>query len=756
MIPNYRNAKFLSRLSGVSGLALSIAFLSFYCGSVAASDTCPETSVQRSTAADPPDDAGGNKLANPRDISIRSKKVVTEQNRAELSGPSTIETRGAKINTEHAVIDRGLGHWSFDKGFSIEHPEWQFTATKAVVVTSEQTANIADAQLILLKDQGRVNIGRFVQSTKEFELDAVQLTTCPAENSSWRIQFDRLSYDQSTNTLTARNAALRLGKMPVLYTPYLRWRNLDKQTGFQLPRYDYDSTDGLRFGLPYRYQINSTLSFLVTPELMTHRGPALELTIPNDDFQLEGRWIPKDRQFNGDLSRELFDRNQVGSVFNPAARWSTQLAWNRSSDTWSLKLRHIATSDLDYVRDFGVDQDSIADLASESSFEINYIKSSLAAGLRVQRFKSNLIEDSAVQALPAIDIRWIPRWSRFRLNSHFNYADFERLHENVTIASSQRIYFRQGMEAMLYKRHWAELTASVAGSYTQFDYFTSIQTQRRKISRGISSYSISGALFLRGRDDPLNRFEPRFYYLNRSFEDQDHLPIFDSWPHVFNVSRLFTDRRQTGLDRISGTHSLTVGFRSHLHGLDQNRARGVIDVGVIRRFEPERRFDNLREKMQIGWSVNLGVQDRFQLDHTSYFGLGISRFTEIHTQASYRFGTRSFTSIGYAQNKALDFEQAHLGVQFPVSDKWHLIGAINRDIQHRQAFERIVGIGFNGCCLNWRLVYRDLLKADRYRDLIQTKENSKLYLQIELKGFASLGTKVESLLASKIPGFNIH
>lgn len=748
---NYRNHICSGYLRTLGVWTVVLAALALGVSATSASEDCPlnlSSSIR---------DKGENESSEPvsNDVTIRSDRVETEGSLTELIGPSTIQTRGSTVITNRAEIDREVGLWKFAEGLAVINPEWRFKAIAAQLNTKDESASLLGAQIEILENYKRVNLNTAAKQSSLVALSQVHLTTCPPGNSSWGLRLQKAIYEESTKTFAAQHVSLRIGTLPLFYVPFLRWREVERKQRLPSPKLDYGSTDGLRIRVPYPIASVTSLPVVLLPEVMTRRGAALGVALPYRDFQVMGRWMPKDRQFNGVLPRRAFDQLDETTKFDPVERWALELKGNQQYESWSLKFQHLATSDLDYVRDFGAEQDSIADLASESSVELTYAKQSLTSRFRAQRFESNIVADTVVQEAPKITVRWRPKWRRIRAESDIDYAQFERTHRNFTQSQSERTHLQQGVSLVMFKRTWADLSASAAIMRTRFDYFTQVRPIRRTETRDISSRSISGVLHMQQSANPMTKIEPRFFYLKRSFKNQEHLPLFDSWIHVFDAWRLFSDKRQSGIDRIPGVHSLTMGFRSYIHNRTANAVAGEVELGLVRHFNYA--SDSGHEgNTQVGWTANLRSNNRLSFVHSSLLNTADSRIAETHTLSSYRFNERAFATFGYTKHRVLGIEQSHFGFQLPISRRLHMIGAINKDLSHQQDFERIVGIGFDGCCLNWRFVHRDLVKADRYRELVGTKENTKWYLQIELKGLGSIGAKVESLLSARIPGFDVY
>src|SRR3546814_2666521 len=67
-------------------------------------------------------------------------------------------------------------------------------------------------------------------------------------------------------------------------------------------------------------------------------------------------------------------------------------------------------------------------------------------------------------------------------------------------------------------------------------------------------------------DDYVNTLEPRLFYLNVPYRNQDNLPIFDTGPMTFSWGQLFRDNRFSGADRQTDANQLTMAVtRSEEH-----------------------------------------------------------------------------------------------------------------------------------------------------------------------------------------------
>ena len=106
--------------------------------------------------------------------------------------------------------------------------------------------------------------------------------------------------------------------------------------------------------------------------------------------------------------------------------------------------------------------------------------------------------------------------------------------------------------------------------------------------------------------------EPRAFYVNTPFRNQNLLPNYDSGLNAFNFATLFTENEFVGNDRISDSSLLTTGLTSRL--LDPDTGAEALRVGVAQRIRFRDRQVNLpgvapvserASDLLLGASVNL-------------------------------------------------------------------------------------------------------------------------------------------------------
>jgi LPS-assembly protein len=117
------------------------------------------------------------------------------------------------------------------------------------------------------------------------ELSRVVYSTCdlcpedPTRPPLWQVEARRATQDKESERITYRDATVRLGGVPVLYTPYLSHPDpsAPRASGFLFPTLGYTRFLGAFAETPYFWAIDDTSDLTVVPILSTRQYPNLGL-----------------------------------------------------------------------------------------------------------------------------------------------------------------------------------------------------------------------------------------------------------------------------------------------------------------------------------------------------------------------------------------------------------------------------------------------------------------------------------------------
>ena len=186
------------------------------------------------------------------------------------------------------------------------------------------------------------------------------ITTCPPEDNSWSLGASLLRLKPSTGIGTARNVTLRLGKVPVFYSPFFRFPIDNRRyTGFLYPAFFQDSDNGESLYLPYYLNIAPNCDATIIPTLMSKRGLLINSEV---------RYLSQSSQ--GELGGGILtkDKLKFGNPHYDHKRWLLHWShqWNLT-DKWHSKINYDRAGDRDYLRDFSRISDvSDSDLLNQS------------------------------------------------------------------------------------------------------------------------------------------------------------------------------------------------------------------------------------------------------------------------------------------------------------------------------------------------------------------------------------------------------
>ncbi|HET6563874.1 MAG TPA: LPS assembly protein LptD, partial [Xanthomonadales bacterium] len=267
-------------------------------------------------------------------------------------------------------------------------------------------------------------------------------------------------------------------------------------------------------------------------------------------------------------------------------------------------------------------------------------------------------------------------------------------------------------------------------------------------SRGVGIFSVdSGLVFDRDNaDGSTQTLEPRLYYLYVPYENQDDLPLFDTAEMTFGFSQLFNTNRFAGADRQGDANQVALAISSRNYDSSSGDMRWSVNAGQIFYLEPLQ----LQLQEQPGFSEDLSP---FIVDFNWYASSRITARTG--AQWDWELAQIDVTSFGvsYAGKDGLrasfDYrfrrdrvDQFDLRAYWPVNESWRLMSQVNFSFEDSEMLELQGGVEYESCCWALRTVIRRYLK-NREGDY-----RNGIYLELNLKGLASVGTRARDLFSN--------
>lgn len=637
-----------------------------------------------------------------------------------------------QLDTDHLIYDPRTGRvmipgWLLYSGEQLNvdaHSAWYDTRRRQgrferVDYSIPGTTGRGTAASAALKDPDNVRLEDFF------------FTTCPPEETDWRLKASSVDLDLDEGVGTARNARLTFKGVPLLYTPWMRFPLDDeRKSGFLYPAFGFSADDGFDITVPWYWNIAPNQDATFRARWIEKRGPMLGLEhrflTPRQSGELGFDWLPDDKRTGESRYYGEFDYR-----YRPTERWSAGLQLRRASDD-------------DYFIDLGRD-------LSDSAIQFLRSSATLAGSgrhwvLEVMADDFQVLDESVgpgrepYRRVPRVTLgvdRPLPAGLRFSLDSELVYFDrgvgvtggrldlLPRLHYDL-VAPGWHIRPSLGLRSTAY-----ELDGAEASSPTRTTPIASVD---------------AGLAFERRLDGGrVQTLEPRLYYLYVPERDQSDLPVFDTRELTFGFSQLFHYNRFSGPDRQGDANQLTLALTSRLFDADDGYTRLEAGIGQIFYFrdptvrldgEPDEARDVSATVAELSWrparqlALSAGLQWDVEDSETDVARFGLSWQGRGSRQAA----------LGYRFRRDR-VDQADARFRYPLGDDVDVIGRLTYSFEENETLEVLGGIEYDSCCWSLRFTAREWIR-DRESD-----KRTAFFVELELKGLGSVGRMPYRLFA---------
>lgn len=624
---------------------------------------------------------------------------------------------------------------------------------EVVYHTGEVTIEGDSAHIFLDRNSGEVKNARFLfpeihafgsadrisfRDPEHADLQGVRYTTCPPGKEDWLLRARELTLNRETNTGEAYHAVLTFMHVPFLYSPYLNFPLEGRKTGLLPPTLGTSEENGTDISLPFYWNIAPNQDATITPRNITARGGMIQteyrFLTERSAGQLNGDYLGNDKIFGDD--RSFFSTNYH---INLGGGWNSALLYQR-------------VSDVSYFDDLGGSQESSSTTHLERHFDLGYRDPYWSFLGRFQDYQA-LTGAEPYRRLPQLRLsgQSLRRINRPQLALE---SEAVRFQHDTLVPTGDRLDLKPSLSLPLEGAAWF-LTPKLAWRYSQ--YQLQDNPGGDNLVRSLPIGSLDGGLFFErelslGNTAYIQTLEPRLYYLNVPFRDQDALPLFDTSLSEFSFSQLFRDNRFSGVDRQGDAHQLTVALATRFLEDANGRERFSAAIGQIRYFEDrevtlragespvtERSSDLIGELAASPTrGLNLSVTDQWNPHE---------RFTErLSARLRYAPSERQVLGLNYRFHRSTLLRQADAVMLWPLGRQWRFIGRWNYDLENEKTLDTIGGLEYESCC--W--IARFVARADR--TTLDEELNHSIFVNLELKGLATLGKRLEDAVGRDILG----
>lgn len=587
------------------------------------------------------------------------------------------------------------------------------------------------------------------------QLNEVAFTSCAPGNRDWVMHASRLKMNKQTGKGSAKHAWLEFKGVPVLYLPYVSFPLDDRrQSGLLAPGFGSTEQGGVDFKVPYYWNIAPNYDAITWARYLTKRGGML-----GGDF----RYLTE--MTEGSIEAEVLPYD----LEREETRWQGSLK-NRTRYTENLR----SNIDINYVSD----EEYFDELGNSLSFNRNrflysfadvlYDRPGVALSVKADNYQSidNTIPDVAKpyrrlpQALANLQHSFDFMPLETKLGSEFVFF------EHSDRVDGPRFNVRPSV-SVPWKTPGSFVNPKISVDYTQYWLSDQIEGRASNINRTLPMFSLDSGIFIDKEfgDSFVHTIEPRLFYLYIPETNQDDIPLFDTSDFDFTFSQLFRENRFNGIDRIGDANQMTVALTSRLIDAESGRENLNLSVGNIIYFE-DRKVNLVRGVTETGTFSNIIAEMNGQLTENFSFQSGMQwdpesgKFDRGEASIRYRNKLNHIFNLGYRlrQNNPIEannLEQTNISFRLPIYDSWHLVGRWQYSILRDTTLESFVGLEKESCCWRFRVLGRKFIKNINSIETGEGELDTGFFIQLELKGLANFGDKVEDFLEKNLNGYRI-
>jgi LPS-assembly protein len=303
-----------------------------------------------------------------------------------------------------------------------------------------------------------------------------------------------------------------------------------------------------------------------------------------------------------------------------------------------------------------------------------------------------------------------------------------------------------------------------------------VATGQTGATRVVPTVSLDSGLVLERDANVFGRsfrqtLEPRVFYVNTPYRDQNFLPNYDTARYDFSFATVYTENEYGGNDRIADENLLTLGVSSRLLDAATGVQAARFDIAQRFRFRDQRvvlpgervateRLSDILLGTSLNWVPQWGT------DITLQYNPKTGKSERATVAARWNPAPYHVFSAAYRlqrEQPVENAEQLDLGWQWPLNDlwrnrgnyvagrgggegRWYSVGRLNMSLKDRRVVDSIVGLEYDGGCWIGRIVLERLQSGT-------STSNKRILFQLEFVGLSRIGSSALQTLRDNIPRY---
>ncbi len=697
------------------------------------------------------------------------------------------------MGTDNLRFDTETGNYIADGNVRYSDSSIRLTAKRAEGNQETDSHKISDIRYQLVSRRGNGSADSIDLQGSVGQMHRSTYTTCDPSQPVWKLAAPQIEVDNDEGFGTARNAVLRVGKVPVMYMPWFKFPIDDRRlTGLLYPKLSLSGRNGFDYAQPIYFNLAPNYDDTLTPRWMSRRGLMLDnefrYLYGGGRGQLETEWMPHD---------SLRDRERGKVVFsgyhNIDSHWQARasLAWvsdERYMEDFANRLLGVTASNLQSTAGlYGTGRTWTAGLMADHWQLTDYTLTEAALPYSRQPRLFGTWDDSFGRWFQAGVYAEAVRFTHDDIHGK-TIVDGEYVRDGslTRMDGGSRLDIKPYVSMPLAGAAWY-ITPTLAWRYTAYDLDRGLADSIRRnqlVADGIDPATATPEQ-LRGNTTPhrslpiasldmglffdreteiggksyLHTLEPRLFYLNTPYRDQRDLPLFDTRAFTFSWGQLFRDSRFTGADRQNDANQLTTALTTRLIRQADGREKLSASIGQISYFDDSRTTlgsgDAIVQQGNSAWvaDVNWAINDRWTLGSTYQWNPKYRKEDLASVRARYLMPGDGVVNLTYRYRRnpstnVDQLKQADLSFLYPINPRWSIVGRYYYSMLDNKPLEIIGGVQWDSCCLAVRALARRYVR-NREGDM-----NNSLQVEFVLKGLSSVGQDTDRTLRRAILGYN--
>jgi LPS-assembly protein len=612
----------------------------------------------------------------------------------------------------------------------------------AYAFTREVTQTVdAGVMTRTVTGSGHADILR-LNGENQYALENATWTTCTPTDPDWYLKAGELELDYDRQLGVARDSTVVFKDVPIFYMPWVEFPLVaQRKSGFLPPTFGTSNKTGVDLTVPYYWNIAPNYDATFVPRYMSRRG-----------MQLGGEFRYLTETAKGEISAEWMPSDAVAGRDNRAAG---SIRHQQSFGShWSTYLNLNGVSDKNYLEDLS----SRLAIASQDNLlregVLSYASNDWwSASLRAQSYQT-LSGDAPYRRLPQLTIGGQRTFFDDRADFILSTEMVRFAHPDAGEPEGTRTTIYPSIEVPLGGSAFS-FTPKIGLHYTSYQLSTPLVAGEDSITRTLPIFSLdSGVVFERETEwagrDTIQTLEPRLFYVNIPYRDQDAIPNFDSGLYDFSFAQIFAENIFSGGDRISNANQVTAAVVSRLIDADTGAERMRFALGQRYYFADQRvTLPGVAARTGRRADVLASVDGKL----SKHFGINSGWQYNPRDKQSERFNFDLRYQPGFAKVMNLGFRYTRdvlrdldLSAQWPLAGRWYGVARYNRSLRDHRVTEALAGLEYAGDCWVFRTVFHRF--ATDEDDVTQA-----IFLQLELTDLASVGSSPLDLLRRTVGGY---